>query len=162
VSRFTEHLGLNLLEFSDGRAAGRDGRCLWWLDSPLPYEVGEEGSGKFVTVPAFDGANLTDQKIRDIISRRWRPRGVTDLGSIPWFGRWAVAPDDPVVKAFVTHDDGYASLGANWIPAIGRPATRQEVDRELRIAMKALGAGSLKRAVVYNSVKFGGGGAWGT
>lgn len=160
MSRFTGHLGLNLLEYSNGRAASCRGLALWWLPTPLPYEVGEEGSGLYLITPAFDRAAVTDADIGRIERGEWRPRGVTDLGSIPWFGRALVAPSDPVVKGFIPHDDAYATRGESWRPVLGRAATRAEVDRELKVAMKALGAPGWKRELVYQAVDLGGRGAW--
>lgn len=162
MSRFTCHLGLAQLEYASGRPAERDGRALWFLPSPLPYEVGVEGSGMVLTVPAFDRLACTDDDVHRIVTRAWRPRGVTDLGSIPWFGRWAVAPDDPACKAFVLHDDGYVTAGASWNRVLGRPATRKEVDRELKVAMEALGAPAWKRSLVHFAVERGGAAGWGS
>lgn len=161
MSRFTAHLGLMQLQYSSGRPARRDGRALWHLPTPLPYEQGAKGSGRLLTVPAFDPSGLTDDQIDLIVRRIWRPRGVTDLGSIPWFGRPLVSPDDAAVKAFVLHDDGYVTQGASWEPILGRPATRAEVDRELKIAAAALGMPPLKRELVYAAVRIGGTDGWG-
>ncbi|MFN4176409.1 DUF1353 domain-containing protein [Phenylobacterium sp.] len=161
MSRFTGHLGLNLLEYSTGLAASRNGLALWWLADPLIYEMGASGSGKRLTIPALDRAAFTDADVRAIAQGKLRVRGVTDLGSIPAIGRWLIAPSDPAVKAFVPHDDGYCTLGASWAEALGRPATRAEIDRELKVAMKALGAPGWKREVVYQTVRLGGGIGWG-
>lgn len=161
MSRFTGHLGVRLLEYSTGLPASRGGLALWWLDDPLPYEIGEEGSGKLLVIPAFDRPAYSDADIRAIAAGELRVRGVTDFGSVPWYGRWAVAPSDPVVKAFVPHDDGYATRGVSWAQALGRRATRDEIDRELKVAMKALGAPGWKRELVYRSVWMGGGRGWG-
>ncbi len=162
MSRFTAHLGLNLLEYANGQPANRDGLAMWWLDDPLPYELGEEGSGKRIVIPRFDRPAFSDADIRAIVSRRLKVRGVTDLGSVPALGRWVVAPSDPAAKGFVLHDDGYVTRGESWAPALGRPATRGEVDLELRIAMKALGTPMWRRAVVHRAVQFGGGRGWGS
>ena len=162
MSRFTAHLGLNLLEYANGQPASRNGLALWWYDEPLPYEMGEEGSGRWIVIPRFERSAYTDADIRAIVARKLRVRGVTDLGSIPWFGRWLVAPSDPVAKAFGLHDDGYVTQGASWAGALGRPATRAEVDDELRIAMRALGAPAWKRSVIHSSVRLGGSGGWGS
>lgn len=162
MSRFTSHLGLCTLEFSNGRPASRGGLSLWWLDEPLPYEVGAEGSNRWHIVPRFERLAYSDADIRAIERSEIHPRGVTDLGSTPWYGRWAVAPSDPIVKAFIPHDDGYQTKGACWSHFLGRPATRAEIDAELRTAMKALGAPGWKRAVVHTAVSLGGRRAWGT
>lgn len=162
MSRFTRaRLGLCPLEYSTGLPAGRDGLALMWLLEPLPYEVGAEGSGRFHIVPAFDRPAYSDADIRAIERRELCPRGITDLGSIPWFGRWAVAPSDPAFKAFIPHDDGYVTRGVCWSHFLGRPATRAEIDAELRVAMAALGAPVWKRQLVYRAVQLGGGGGWG-
>lgn len=161
MSRFTGHLGLVQLEYSNGRPACRGGLALFWLPDPLPYELGEEGSGRWLTVPRFDRGAYSDVDVRGIELGVLRPRGVTDLGSVPWFGRWAVAPSDPAAKAFVLHDDGYGSRGESWRVVLGRAAKRSEVDAELRISMKALGAPAWKRSLVYHAVDLGGGAGWG-
>lgn len=161
MSRFTTHLGLCTLEFSNGRPASRDGLALFWLSEPLPYELGEEGSGRWHVVPAFERAACGDAEIRAIERGELAPRGVTDLGSVPWFGRWLVPPSDPAVKAFIPHDDGYATRGACWEHFLGRPARRAEIDRELKVAMKALAAPGWKRELVFRAVDLGGGASWG-
>lgn len=161
MSRFTTHLGLCTLEFSNGRPASRGGLALFWLSSPLPYEVGALGSGCWHIVPAFERQAYSDVDIRAIERGDIAPRGLTDLGSIPWLGRCVVAPSDPVVKGFIPHDDGYATRGACWSHFLGRPATRAEIDAELRVAMAALGAPAWKRALVYRAVRLGGGRGWG-
>lgn len=161
MSRFTSHLGLCTLEYSTGRPAQRGGLALFWLPEPLPYERGDKGSGDWLVVPAFERLRASDDDVRAIEAGEWAPRGVTDLGSIPSFGRWLVAPSDPAVKAFVLHDDGYATRGEGWRPLLGRAATRQEVDDELKVAMKALGAPKWKRAIVHTAVDLGGGSGWG-
>lgn len=151
MSRFTSHLGLTLLEYSDGRPVLRGDRCLWYLASPLVYEIGAKGSGDFIIVPAFDRERYTDEELRHV-----RSRGVTDLASIPWPARGLLPPDGPWVKAAVVHDDGYVSLGWN-----GR-MNRKNVDLILREAMEVLGVPAWKRAAIYAAVRIGGGRAFGT
>lgn len=161
MSRFTGHLGLCTLEFSTGLPASRGGLALFWLPEPLPYEVGALGSECWHVVPAFDRPAYSDADLRAIGSGEIAPRGVTDLGSIPPLGRWLVPTSDPALKAFVTHDDGYATRGGCWSGFLGRPATRGEIDAEIKVAMKALGAPGWKREIVYRAVDLGGGSGWG-
>lgn len=151
MSRFTQHLGLSLLEYSDGRPVLRGDRCLWYLASPLVYEIGDIGSGVFVTVPAFDPTQWTDEALKRI-----RVEGVTDLASIPWPARGLLPPDGPWVKAAVLHDAGYITKG--W----GGRFTRKAVDKLLLEAMEVLGVPAWKRAVIYRAVRIGGGRGWGT
>lgn len=157
MSRFTSHLGLRLLEYSNGRPVMRGDRCLWYLPEPLHYERGFEGSGEVLTVPAFDPTGWTDAQLARI-----RVRGVTDLTSVPWLGRRLLPPDGPYVKGAILHDDGYVTKGESYTHLLGRPATRKEVDDDLMDAMKALGVPGWKREVIYRAVWIGGGGAWGT
>jgi hypothetical protein len=90
LSRFTAHLGLTLLEDRNGDPITKAGRCQWLLSEPLRYDVGAEGSGETITVPA--GAT-------------------TDLASIPGFAAALLPPDGPWAKAAVIHDFLYATRG---------------------------------------------------
>lgn len=151
MSRFTDHLGLVLLEYSNGRPVLRGGRVLWRLSSPLTWEVGELGSGVLIIVPSFDPAGWTDEALRTI-----RFAGVTDLASIPALARGLLPPDGPWAKAAVLHDQGYISAG--WDGAM----SRKEVDDLLNEAMKALGVPAFKRALIYRAVRLFGASRWGT
>jgi len=134
MSRFTSHLGLRLREDGRGRPIMRDDRCTWEvMDPALVYEVGAEGSGGVVVVPAGT---------------------VTDLASIPWPVRAFLPPDGPWAKAAVLHDHLYATKGE------GRFG-RKQADGVLREAMEVLGVPAWKRAIIYNAVRLGGGGSWG-
>lgn len=64
--------------------AADTGKWAWALAEPLVWEVRGPESSFTISVPAgFD----------------------TDLGSIPWWGRWLINPADPQLsKAFVLHD----------------------------------------------------------
>lgn len=56
----------------------------WQLMSPLSWEVGKLGTGLFIEAP---------------------PGFVTDLASIPWWGRFAFNPGDGrTAKAAIVHD----------------------------------------------------------
>lgn len=146
MSRFTSHLGLTLYEDANGDAITKGGRCQWVLASPLRYDVGAEGSGETITVPA--GA-------------------MTDLASIPRFAAPLLPPDGPWAKAAVVHDHLYRTRGTCfWDGFNGRtrakPYTRAESDKILREAMEVLGVPAWKRAVIYAAVRLGGGCAFGT
>lgn len=162
MSRFTSHLGICLLEYSDGRAVMRGDRCLWYLPQPLPWERGELGSGQMLCVPAFDPTLWTDAQLADIAAKRLRVRGVTDLASIPRLARGLLPPDGPYVKAAIPHDDGYTTKGFSYVNVLGRPATRKEVDDDLLEMMKAVQAPMIKRNAVYAAVRAGGWMGWGT
>lgn len=150
MSRFTEHLGLVLLEYSTGWPVLRGGRCLWRLSSPLTWEVGELGSGVLIIVPAFDATGWGDEALRSI-----RREGVTDLASIPPIARPLLPPDGPWAKAAVLHDAGYATRG--WARM-----SRKDVDDLLNEAMKALGVPAWKRTMIYRAVRLFGASRWGT
>jgi hypothetical protein len=156
VSRFTRHLGLRLLEYSNGRPVTRGDGCLWYLPEELPWEVGAEGSGVLLTVPAFDPAEWTDKDLRAVARRELRPRGVTDLTSVPWIGRRLIRPDGPYVKGAVLHDDGYLTRG--WYGEY----SRKQVDDVLNETLEHLGVAVWKRAVIYSAVRVGGGSGWGS
>lgn len=146
LSRFTSHLGLTLLEDANGDPITKAGRCQWLLSSPLSYDVGAEGSGEVITVPA--GAT-------------------TDLASIP---RWAWSlfpPDGPWLKAAVVHDHLYRTKGTCWLDGFNgrtraKPYTRAESDAILKEAMAVLGVPAWKRSVIYAAVRVGGKNAFGT
>jgi hypothetical protein len=145
VSRFTNHLGLWLVEDSAGRPITRNGRCQWRLSGPLPYDVGAEGSGETITVPAGF---------------------VTDLASIPRLVSGLLPPDGPWAKGAVIHDFLYATAGTGvfggkrWIT---RPAnySRKEADDVFAEAMKVLGVPAWRRSVIHAAVRLGGQKGWG-
>jgi hypothetical protein len=116
------------------------------LASPLRYDVGVEGSGETITVPA--GA-------------------LTDLASIPRLAGILLPPDGPWAKAAVVHDWLYVTRGSCFLGALGgrtraKPYTRAEADKILKEAMEVVGVPAWKRAVIYGSVRVGGAGGWGT
>jgi hypothetical protein len=146
LSGFTKDpLQLVLIDASDGRAVTSGGRCIWKLASPLRYDVGEEGSGETITVPA--GAT-------------------TDLASIPRLAWTLFPPDGPWLKAAVLHDFLYRSRGTCWWDGFnGRtraePYSRKESDGVFREAMAVLGVPGWKRGVIHTAVRLGGAAAWG-
>jgi hypothetical protein len=146
VSRFTAHLGLWLVEDTDGKPITRNGRCQWRLSGPLPYDVGEEGSGETITIPGGF---------------------VTDLASVPKLFRGLLPPDGPWAKAAVVHDFLYWSRGT-CRDALGRiqrtriePYTRKEADDIFAEAMKVLGVPAWRRKAIWTAVRLGGQGGWG-
>jgi hypothetical protein len=162
VSRFTAHLGLRMLEYSNGFPVVRGDRCLWYLPEPLTYERGYLGSGVILTVPAFNPSGFDDIALRAIARKELRVRGVTDLTSIPALARGFLSPDGPYVKAAVLHDDGYISRGENYRHILGRAAKRSEVDGDLYDASEALGVSAFKRGLIHGTVRAFGAGAWGS
>jgi len=120
---------------ASGRPARRNGRCLWLVASPLSYDVGAEGSGETITVPAGT---------------------ITDLASVPR-PLWSLAPPDgPWLKAAVIHDFLYATKG------MGGAYSRAQADGIFREAMGVLGVPGWQRQVLWAAVRIGGGGGWGT
>lgn len=147
MSGFTrDPLQLVLIDNADGRASIKAGRCTWRLAAPIHYDVGAEGSGETITVPA--GAT-------------------TDFASVP---RWAwsvIPPDGPWLKAAVVHDHlyrtrGTCELGGEVYRTRPAPYTRAESDAILKEAMAVLGVGAFARAVIYAAVRVGGRNAFGT
>jgi hypothetical protein len=104
------------------RAADTDA-WTWALGEPLVWEVRGAGRGFDLTVPQGF---------------------VSDLGSIPWWCRWAVNPADPqLAKAFILHD---------WILAEFGPACQPFAASQLYEAMRALGAPQGKRKLIAVAV----------
>lgn len=146
MSRFTDHLGLTLLEDANGDPITKDGRCQWLVAAPLRYDVGAEGSGEVITVPA--GAT-------------------TDLASIPFPARGIFPPDGPWAKAAVIHDWLYVTRGTCFRDGFNgrtraKPYTRAEADGILREAMQVLGVSAFARGVIWSAVRLGGKGGWGS
>lgn len=68
--------------YADAVISPKDGN--WQLVTPLSWEVGKAGTGLFIEAPAGF---------------------VTDLASIPWWGRFAFNPGDGrTAKAAIVHD----------------------------------------------------------
>lgn len=103
MSAFTDHTAIEPYRLPTGRWE-------WEVALPLPWEIGKEGSGFVEMVPAGF---------------------VTDLASIPWWGRWLFNPDDPATaKPAIVHDwllkqgweqraaagEFYAAMLANGVP----------------------------------------------
>jgi hypothetical protein len=156
VSRFTSHLGLRLLEYSNGRALVSSGMVLWAHTEPLAWEVGAVGSGEFITVPAFYAEGLTDAQLWLLETRRAVAPGVTDLASIPPAFRWLLAPNGPFTKAACLHDYLYKTRGM-W----GRYG-REACDRIFLEAMLATGVTDEQARIIHRAVRIGGGRAFGT
>lgn len=146
MSRFTSALELQLIEKPDGSADLKDGRCQWRVLEPLVYDVGEEGSGETITVP---------------------PGATTDLASIPRLVTNILPPDGPWTKAAVVHDFLYRTQGRcqlnlqRWRTR-SKPYSRAEADGILNEAMKVVEVPTWKRWVIFNAVRLGGSGGWGT
>lgn len=154
MSRFTSHLGLTLYENANGRPVLRDGRSQWYLWSPLLYEVGAEGSGEIITVPAFNPEGKSDEEIVALFLTGLA--FVTDLASIPWLVRGIYPPDGPWAKAAVIHDYLYKTKG------LGGRYARAEADAIFYEAMGVLGVPEWRRRVIYTAVRVGGAKGWGS
>ncbi len=147
MSRFTNRLGLQLLEDDAGRAIlNRAGRCQWaGLAPPLVYAVGAEDSGEEIV---------------------FGPGCVTDLASIPPIVAPLLPPDGPWVKPAAIHDLLYRTCGTGMVDGVrhitrARPYTRAEADKILLEAMKVVGVPKWKRGLIYAAVDLFGGAAWG-
>lgn len=112
MSRFTTHGAIYAFRAAD------TGLWTWVLAEPLIWEV-RDATG-FVT---------------DLISV---PTDfLTDLGTVPWWGRWLVNPADPqCAKAFILHD---------WLLASWGPERQIEAAGVMYQAMKALGVAPWRR-----------------
>lgn len=147
MSRFTDALDIILIEdAATGLPVLKDGRVQWRIAQPLIYDVGVEGSGETITVPA--GAT-------------------TDLASIPR-GLWnLLPPDGPWTKAAVVHDFLYSTRGECELNGLryrtrAAPYSRAEADGVLREAMAVVGVSALQRMIIWSAVRLGGGRGWGT
>lgn len=124
MSRFTQHenpLGRFLQN-------GRDFR----LHEPVPYEVGEEGSGEWVIAP------------------RWF---VTDWATVPRLLLWLI-PDHRARRPAAIHDWLYATRGL-----CGR-YTRRECDDIFLEAMQVIGLNPVTRYAMWLGVRLGGWVPW--
>jgi len=147
VSRFTDHLGILQVYDKAGMPVVVEGRTVWDLTSALPYDVGAEGSGERITVPAG-----------------FR----TDLGSIPQ-AAWSFgfSPSDRGSNAYVLHDFLYATGGScAWRGQLKRTRKqayrRSEADAILVEALKALGVPAWRRALIWAAVRAFGAPGWGS
>lgn len=107
----------------------RPGR-LWRLAQPLHYEVGAEGSGKWIEVPAgfqTDGATLPAPL--KLMLAVWGTYG----------------------RAACLHDYCYGQL-LNGTPLADIP-TRQAADNEFHIAMRACGTGKALAFIMWAAVR---------
>jgi hypothetical protein len=146
VSRFTDYLGLQMIEDVAGRPVlTADGRAQWSLIEPLSYDVGRESSGETITVPV--GAT-------------------TDLASIPRPAWSLLPPDGPWIKAAVIHDFLYRTRGTGvfagrrWITRADG-YSRAQSDQIFDEAMAVLGVPTDKRVIIFEAVRLGGGTGWG-
>jgi hypothetical protein len=113
---------------------GRAGRREAVVQAAFVYEVGEEGSGERITVPAGY---------------------VTDFASVPRLF-WRVEPPFGIAApAAVVHDYLYSSGGLE-----GR-YTRLQADEIFREALAVLGVGVVKRNLMFAAVRVGGGSGFG-
>lgn len=76
---------------------------------------------------------------------------LTDFASIPGWARAVISPFGRHAKAAVLHD---------WLYAIGEPGLKDTADRVFRNAMTELEVDGWAKTLMYNAVKFGGGGGF--
>ena len=128
MSSFTTPLRVEILDRT------KAGRVLVKLLEPFSYDVGSEGSGETITVPAgFE----------------------SDFASIPRLF-WRIEPPlGRSGKAAVIHDYLYVTKG------LGR-YTREQADQIFRQALGVLGVPPIKRDLMFRAVRIGGGGGWGS
>jgi hypothetical protein len=85
------------------------------------------------------------------------PRGMlTDLSSVPWYGRWWISQVGPHLEASIIHDFLYVA----WqdLPDRKRPrsADRLFADKVLHAGMIDAEVSAVKRAIIYLAVRLGG------
>lgn len=168
VSAFTGHLGLILYEDHLGRPVMRGPVTQWFCWPPLTYMVGSEDSGERITVPGFNPVGRSELEILALLASG--QAFVSDLGSTPRIA-WSLGflPNGPESKAFLPHDYGYRMRGVNVghrfnpdgsVTSISY--TRKQMDDLLLEAMGVLGCDPGKSRIIYDAVRLGGAGAWGT
>ena len=142
-------------------------------------------AGKFELVPLFDRSKPvlrnghTYYAVRNELKFR-RPNGdlltvpagmQTDLASVPGFLWATLPPDGPYAEAATFHDLCYKSRAQmTWHGHVGlvsatsgaRPYTRADCDEILREGMVALGVPYWKRVAVFEGVRLGGAGGFGS
>lgn len=84
------------------------------------------------------------------------PGFVTDLASVPWFGRFYVSVDGDHTKAAIVHDFLYTRASAVAFPNL----PRREADQVFREALRLRGVGPVKTWIMYAAVRIGGGGMY--
>ena len=142
-SRFSGKLYVVLLD-DKTHGAQRGGRSLWGLSEALSYSP-SDGSGVITAPKGF----------------------VTDLASIPRLFWALLPPDGPWVKAAVVHDFLYYTQGTGIWKGHPRSITKQgdytraQADWVLRDAMEDRGVDGVRRNIIYEAVRLGGGGGWG-
>lgn len=129
MSSFTDPLNVQILD----RARG--GRVTARLLTGFGYDVGSEGSGERIEVPAGF---------------------VTDFASVP-HGLWNLEPPlGDAGKAAVVHDWLYFTRG------LGGRYTRAQADGIFRQALRVLRVPLWKRSVLWAAVRLGGKSGWGS
>ena len=135
MSSFTQPLQL---EYQDGRR--------WLLIHPFTYEIGSEGSGRSISVPAGF---------------------VTDFASVPRFFWRLLPPTGKYGKASVLHDYLYQGGGVteevmeqDHTFTVISPVTRKQADDIFLEAMIVLGVNTWTRRMIYWGVRMGGKGPW--
>lgn len=129
MSSFTTPLRVEILDDFRGN------RILALLLQSFSYDVGEEGSGETICVPAGF---------------------ITDFASIPRLFWRLEPPLGRAGKAAVVHDYLYKTKGLDG------KYTRARCDAIFREAMGVSGIPWLKRQAMWAAVRAGGGGGWGT
>lgn len=141
MSSFTTPLRVEILDRT------KAGRVLVKLLEPFSYDVGSEGSGETITVPAgFE----------------------SDFASIPR-ALWRIEPPlGRSGKAAVVHDLLYARAGMIGVGELDergtqkvRFYTRQRADEIFLEALAVLGVHPIKRQLMFRAVRMFGSGGWG-
>lgn len=128
MSSFTDPLDVRILQREIKT------RGLYKLLKEFTYEIGEEGSGVLVEVPAGF---------------------VTDLASVPWFIRWLISPGGLHAKASVIHDYLYSKgvIQTKGVTQTETP-TRLRADQIMKEAMVVLKVPCIRRWMIYKAVRW--------
>lgn len=159
MSQFTDlsrGVAIRQLVTRNGRPILRGDRSQWCPFEPIIWEVGDLGSGVFITVPVWDFTVYSDNR-----RKLWRTiegAFASDLGSIPVIARGlpSFSPDGAGVAGYLIHDLLYLTKG------LGGVYSRADADRILYDCLKALGVGEVEARAVYAAVRAFGGGGWGS
>jgi hypothetical protein len=92
---------------------------------------------------------------------------ITDLASIPRLVTNVYPPNGPWAMAALFHDLCYQTKGSFMMwgrpgHLRAKPYSRAECDEILRQGMVALQVSAFQRVTIYEAVRIGGGGGWGS
>ena len=108
-----------------------------------------ETDAEYILAASYTVSFRLDGNLRKITV----PSGMlTDLASVPWWGRWLVSRVGPHLEASIIHDFLYIA----WQDLNGHGARRRDrrfADEVMRVAMKKAEVGLVKRTIIFGAVR---------